>query len=150
MLLSSHTYKYTPVHRPRSCRKNTSAIIWTGIDSLVAHTRPFIARAASKLRCDVAKACHMQVNIISTENIRLIARRPKILLNGTMMKFAKPHVMIVIPVSIESWLSFKCNSCPSKGYMGAIESAPVTDIHVKSHWLAITITGFRVSFCPQC
>ena len=72
--------------------------------SLVAQTTPFMARAASKLRCEVAKASQMQVRVISTAKTKLIVRRPNMLLRGTITKLATPRVMTVIPVSIASWL----------------------------------------------
>lgn len=48
--------------------------------------------------------------------------------------------MTVIPVSMESWELLRWNSLPSSGNMGAMDRAPVTEIQVKSHWLAMTIT----------
>ena len=108
--------------------------------SLVAHTKPFTALAASRLLWLVANACHIHVNRMNTENTRLTARRPKMLERGTMMKFAKPSVMTVIPVNMANWLLFKWNCAPSSGNMGAMDKAPVTEIHVKSHCEAITIT----------
>jgi hypothetical protein len=48
-----------------------------------------------------------------------------------MRKFAMPKVITVIPVSMASWLSFRWNSAPRRGNMGAMERAPVTEIHVK-------------------
>lgn len=75
----------------------------------------------------------MQVNMMRTEKTRLTARRPKMLLSGTMMKLAKPKVMTVMPVRRDNCELLRWNSFPSNGNIGAIERAPVTEIQVKSH-----------------
>jgi hypothetical protein len=78
--------------------------------------------------------------MIKTAKVKLTARRPKILLKGTITKPATPRVMTVIPVRNASCELLRWNSWPRSGNIGAIDRAPVTEIHVKSHWLAITMT----------
>jgi hypothetical protein len=73
----------------------------------------------------------------------LILRRPKMLLRGTMRKFATPSVITVMPVSMASCGFVRWNSAPKRGNMGAMDSAPVTEIQVKRDWAATAVTVRR-------
>ena len=78
--------------------------------------------------------------MIRIEKTMLMVLRPKMLLKGTMRKFATPSVITVMPVSMASWGVSRPNWVARRGNMGARLRAPVTEIHVKRDWEAIAVT----------
>ena len=92
-------------------------------DSLTAPPIPFKALAPKKLPEVLAVACQMFEEMMIMPVTRQAARRPKILENGIIMKFAYPSVITQTPRNRDTVASVALNSFMKIGVTGAIERA---------------------------